>query len=105
MVKTTDSSRSKLYAGLAGVAALALFSACGTDEPTQEEPAPADPEVEQEDPAQEDPMGQDPAEGEDPAEDPMQDDSMEEDTEVEGAGIDEATSIVGLAGNAVSWSL
>ena len=139
--KKTDSNRSKLYAGFAGVAALALFTACGGDEPAPEE-EPADPGVEQEDPAQEDPMGEDPAEGDspaegeapaegdDPAEDPAQEDPMgespaegeapaegddpaedpmggetEEGAEIEGAGEANATSLVGLAGNAVSWAL
>lgn len=117
MFMKTDSNRSKLYAGFAGVAALALFTACGGDEPTQEE-EPADTGVEQEDPmqeedpaedpAQEDPMEEDPAEGEDPAEDPAQEDPMQDegdDAEVEGAGEDNATSLVGLAGNAVSWAI
>lgn len=100
MFKKTDSKRSKLYAGFAGVAALALFTACGGDDTTPEE-EPVDPGV-QEDPA-EDP-NQDPAEDpmqEDPAEDPMQDDG----TDVEGAGENNATSTLGLAGNAVSWTL
>ena len=66
MFKKTDSNRSKLYAGFAGVAALALFTACGGDEPAPEE-EPADPGVEQEDPAQEDPAQEDPM-GESPAE-------------------------------------
>lgn len=114
--KKTDSNRSKLYTGFAGIAALALFTACGGDEPTEEEPA--DPGVEQEDPAQEDPaqedpMGEDPAEGDAPAEgeDPAQEDPMgdetggEEGAEIEGAGENNATSLVGLAGNAVSWAL
>lgn len=94
MFKKIDSKRSKLYAGFAGVAALALFTACGADEPTQEE-EPADPGVEQEDPMQEDPMD------EDPAEDPMGD----EDADVEGAGESDATSTVGLAGSTISWGL
>ena len=100
MFKKTDSNRSKLYAGFAGVAALALFTACGGDEPTEEE-SPADPGVEQEDPAQEDPMGESPAEGDSPAEDPM----GEEGAEIEGAGEDNATSLAGLAGNTVSWAV
>lgn len=103
MFKKIDSKRSKLYAGFAGVAALALFTACGADEPTQEE-EPADPGVEQEDPMQEDPMDEDPAEDpmdEDPAEDPMGD----EDADVEGAGESDATSTVGLAGSTISWGL
>lgn len=103
MFKKTDSNRSKLYAGFAGVAALALFTACGGDEPAPEE-EPADPGVEQEDPAQEDPMGEDPAEGDAPAEDPMGGET-EEGAEIEGAGEANATSLVGLAGNAVSWAL
>ena len=113
--KKTDSNRSKLYAGFAGIAALALFTACGGDEPAPEE-EPADPGVEQEDPAQEDPMGEDPAEGDSPAEgeapaegdapaeDPMGGET-EEGAEIEGAGEANATSLVGLAGNAVSWAL
>lgn len=128
MFKKTDSNRSKLYAGFAGVAALALFTACGGDEPTEEE-SPADPGVEQEDPAQEDPMQEDPAEGDSPAEeDPMGESPAEEDpmgespaegdspaeedpmggeegAEVEGAGEDNATSLAGLAGNTVSWAV
>ncbi|WP_022869216.1 hypothetical protein [Yaniella halotolerans] len=133
MFKKTDSNRSKLYAGFAGVAALALFTACGGEEPAPEE-EPADPGVEQEDPAQEDPMGEDPAEapaeGDAPAEDPAEEDPMgespaegetppegdapaedpmggetEEGAEIEGAGEDNATSLAGLAGNAVSWAL
>ena len=133
--KKTDSNRSRLYTGFAGIAALALFTACGGDEPAPEE-EPADPGVEQEDPAQEDPMGEDPAEGDSPAEDPAQEDPMGEDpaegdspaegeapaegdapaedpmggeteegAEIEGAGEANATSLVGLAGNAVSWAL
>src|SRR5699024_8536480 len=116
--KKTDSNRSKLYAGFAGVAALALFTACGGDEPTEEE-SPADPGVEQEDPAQEDPMQEDPAEGDSPAEEdpmgespaegdsPAEEDPMggEEGAEVEGAGEDNATSLAGLAGNTVSWAV
>ena len=122
MFKKTDSNRSKLYAGFAGVAALALLTACGGDEPAEEE-SPADPGVEQEDPMQEDPAGEDPAEedpmGEDPAgEDPAEEDPMGEDpagedpmgeeggdAEIEGAGENNATSLVGLAGNAVSFAL
>ena len=94
MSNMTDSKRSKLYAGFAGIAALALLTACGGDdtapeeEPgTQEEPA-EDPNME------ESPMEQDPAE--DPA---------EEDADVEGAGADDATSTVGLIGGSVSWAL
>ncbi|GAA2036950.1 hypothetical protein GCM10009720_16930 [Yaniella flava] len=97
MFKKTDSNRSKLYAGFAGVAALALLTACGGDEPAEEE-SPADPGVEQEDPMQEDPAGEDPAE-----EDPMGEEGGA--AEIEGAGEDNATSLVGLAGNAVSFAL
>ena len=104
--KKTDSKRSKLYAGFAGVAALALFTACGGDDTTPEE-EPVDPGV-QEDPAEdpnqeapaEDPMQEDPAE--DPAEDPM---GEEGGTDVEGAGENDATSTLGFAGNSVSWAL
>jgi len=99
--KEKVSKRSKLYTGFAGIAALALFSACA-DEPAQEE-EPVDPEVEQQDPMQEDPMQ------EDPAEDPMQDAPAEDtDTEggdVEGAGDDSATSTLGFLGASVSWGL
>lgn len=109
MFKEIVSKRSKLYAGFIGVAALALFTACGADEPTQEE-QPADPEVEQQDPTQEDPM-QSPAEDpmqESPAEDPMQedptDDMSDDGSEVEGAG-DSATSTLGFVGSSVSWAL
>lgn len=97
MLKKTDAHRSKLYVGFAGVAALALFTACGADEPTQEE-EPADPEVEQEDPMQEDPA-------DDPMQDDPADDPMEDDAEIEGAGVHDATSTVGLVGNTVSWGL
>lgn len=45
MFTTTNVRRSKLFAGLTGVAALALLTACAADEPAAE--APADQEVEQ----------------------------------------------------------
>lgn len=110
MFKEIVSKRSKLYAGFAGIAALALFSACA-DEPAQEE-EPVDPGVEQQDPTQQDPMQEDPATDpmqEDPAEDPMQDapaeDTGTEGGDVEGAGDDSATSTLGFLGASVSWGL
>lgn len=100
MSKLTDSKRSKLYAGFAGVAALALFTACADDTTPEEEPA--EPGV-QEDPAQ-DPNQEDPAQ--DPMEeDPMQDDPADDGADVEGAGESNATSTLGLTGSSVSWSL
>src|SRR5699024_6096961 len=58
---------------------------------------------------EDDPMGEDP-EGDDPAdedtnEDPMDQDTDDDDADIEGAGEDNATSLVGLAGNAVSWAI
>ncbi|GAA4471502.1 hypothetical protein GCM10023190_00740 [Enteractinococcus fodinae] len=103
MFKITNSKRSKLYAGFAGVAALALFTACAEDTTPEEEPA--EPGM-QEEPAQ-DPNMEDPAEdpNQDPAEDPMQEDPADDGTDVEGAGESNATSTVGLVGNSVSWAL
>lgn len=48
MFKKPEPGQSKLYAGLAGVAALALFTACTAEEPAQEE-QPADQQTEQQD--------------------------------------------------------
>ena len=97
MSKLINSKRSKLYAGFAGVAALALFTACADDTTPEEEPA--EPGV-QEDPAQ-DPNQEDPMQ-----DDGMQDDPMEDGgADVEGAGENNATSTLGLTGNAVSWAL
>ncbi|GAA4111575.1 hypothetical protein [Enteractinococcus coprophilus] len=104
MFKENVSKRSKLYAGFAGVAALALFTACA-DDPAQEEPV--DPGVEQQDPTQDDPMQEDPLQ-ESPAEDPMQESPAEDpgtEGEIDGAGVDSATSTVGFVGNSISWAL
>lgn len=46
MFKNSESGQYKLYAGLAGVAALALFTACTAEEPAQED-QPADQQTEQ----------------------------------------------------------
>lgn len=48
MLKKSESVHPKFYAGLAGVAALALFTACSAEEPAQDE-QPADQETEQQD--------------------------------------------------------
>lgn len=48
MFKKTKLGQHKLYAGLASVAALALFTACTAEEPAQEE-KPADQQTEQQD--------------------------------------------------------
>lgn len=97
MSKLINSKHSKLYAGFAGVAALALFTACADDTTPEEEPA--EPGV-QEDPAQ-DPNQEDPMQ-----DDGMQDDPMEDGgADVEGAGENNATATTGLTGNAVSWAL
>ncbi len=102
MFNTNVSKRSKLYTGFAGVAALALLTACGGDEPAQEE-EPTDPGVEQQDPMQ-DPTQEDPMQ-ESPAEDPMEDDMGDEGNEVEGAGENNATSTLGFLSPSVSWAL
>src|SRR5690625_5573675 len=86
----TESKRSKLYAGFAGVAALALFTACGDDTTTPEEEEPAQDPTMEEAPA-EDPMQESPAE-----EDPMEESPAEEGADVEGAGENNATSTLGL---------
>lgn len=109
MFKDIVSKRSKLYAGFAGVAALALFTACGSEEPAPEE-EPVDPGVEQQDPTQaplqESPMQESPMQEEPNQEDPLQEEPMQEDTgEVEGAGEDRATSTLGFVGTTVSWAL
>lgn len=106
MFKKTDSKRSTLYAGFAGVAALALLTACGGGEtaPEEEPTAPGG----QEDPAQQDPTGESPAEEpmESPGEEsPMGDSPAEEGEDVEGAGENDATSTLGFVGNTVSWAL
>lgn len=116
MFKKTDSKRSTLYAGFAGVAALALLTACGGGETAPEE-EPTEPGG-QEDPAQQDPTGESPAEepmespgegspmGESPGEEsPMGDSPAEEGEDVEGAGENDATSTLGFVGNTVSWAL
>lgn len=92
MLSKTVSQRSKLYGGFAAIAALALFTACDANEPTQEDPV--DPGVEQEDPMQDDPMQDDPA-----------DDLGDEGNEVEGAGQNNATSLLGFTGSTHSWAL
>ena len=107
MFKEKVSKRSKLYAGFAGVAALALFTACADDPAQEEEEEPVDPGVEQQDPMQDDPMQEDPMQ-ESPAEDPMQESPAEvpgSEDDVEGAGVDSATSIIGFFSNSVSWAL
>lgn len=48
MFKKSETGQHKLYAGLAGVAALALFTACTAEEPAQDE-QPADQQTEQQD--------------------------------------------------------
>ncbi|GAA2036939.1 hypothetical protein GCM10009720_16910 [Yaniella flava] len=48
MFKNSETRQSKLYAGLAGVAALALFTACTAEDSPQEEPADQQVESQQE---------------------------------------------------------
>lgn len=90
MFNASHSKRSKLYAGFAGVAALALLTACGDSDTTPPEEGPVDPGV-QEQPMPEDPMQE--------QEDPM----VEDEENLEGAG--SPTSTVGFLGSSIGWGL
>lgn len=90
MFKKSEPGQSKLYAGLAGVAALALFTACTAEEPAQEE-QPADQQTEQPDTSA-------PADDETTAADDETDDQTDASDEAtengEASGDDEVYSII-----------